>query len=217
MERITLNAEVRDKMGKGVARSLRRAGRVPAVVYKGGSATPLTLNTKETVMFIRSTHGEKVLVNLAFPDQQGRVAILKEYQRDPVRGDLLHVDFFEVSMTEKVRVGVHVVLLGEPIGVKRDKGILQAPLREIEVECLPDRIPGHIEIDVTGLLAGHSLHVRDLLIPEGVIVLTDGAEPVAIVTIPAATEAATTATAAEGEAVATAPEVVKKGKKEEAE
>jgi|Deesub1362A_J573_1020465.scaffolds.fasta_scaffold00004_185 large subunit ribosomal protein L25 len=212
MQRITLNAEMRDTVGKGAARALRRADVIPAVLYRAGKSYPMKLQRKELVHFIKTTAGEQVIVNLKFADSD-RLALLKEYQVDPIKGELLHADFFEVSLTEEVRVTVHVVTVGEPIGVKRDGGILQHGLREIEIECLPDKIPGHIEVDVSGLETGDSIHVSDLSLPEGIKVLTDPAELVATVTAPVVEEVAVPA--AEEEEAAEAPEVVKKGKKEE--
>jgi large subunit ribosomal protein L25 len=209
MEKITLNAEMRAKVGKGAARTLRRAGSVPAVLYREGQSHPITLNYRELSQALKATAGEQVVVSLKFP-QDEKLALLKDYQTDPARGDLLHVDFFEVSLKEKVRVTVPVSTVGEPIGVKRDKGILQHSLREIEVECLPDRIPGHIEVDVSGMLTGNAIHVSDLAVPEEVKVLTDPGEVIAILTAPVIEEAAPAAEAPPPEAEA--PEVVKKGK-----
>jgi len=222
MERATLNATYRERSGKGVARSLRRSGSMPAIIYKRGEASPLAIDRKEMIRFMQSTSGEQVLVNLRFPDDSTRHAIVKEYQVDPALGELLHADFMEVSLTENVRVTVHVVTVGEAVGVKRDKGILQHELREVEIECLPDRIPGHLGVDVSGVLIGHSVHVSDIRPPEGVKILTDPGEVVAIVAAPALMEkeapeaAAPEAAEAAAAAEPAAPEVIKKGKKEEA-
>ena len=132
---------------------------------------------------------------------------------DPISRELLHTDFFEVSLTEAIRVTVHVVTVGEPIGVKRDAGILQHALREVEIECLPDKIPGKIEFDISKLELGQSVHVSDLKFEEGIKVLTDPGDVIVTVIAPAAEEAPA---AAEAAAVAAAePEVAKKGKKEE--
>lgn len=216
MERITLDAETRDKVGKGAARSLRRSESIPGVLYRAGGSQPIKLKHKELTGLIKATSGEKVLVNLKFPEGP-RLALLKEIQVDPVKGELLHTDFFEVSLTEKVKVTVRVSLSGEPIGVKKDGSILQHGLREIEVECLPDMIPGHVEADVSPLLTGHSLHVSDLSLPEGIKVLTDLSELIATVTAPAVekapvVEAAEAAAAAPAAGEAPQPEVIKKGK-----
>jgi large subunit ribosomal protein L25 len=211
MERVTLNAEKREASGKGVARSLRRDGLVPAVVYRAGNSTPITMNRKELSRFIQTTAGEQVMVNLQFADGENRLALVKDFQVDPIEGSLLHTDFFEVSLTEEIRVTVHVVTQGEPIGVKRDGGLLQHGVREIEIQCLPDKIPGHVEVNVSGLETGKAIHVSDLVLGEGIKVLSDPGDLIATVTAPIVEEAAPAAAAAETE-----PEVIKKGKKEEA-
>lgn len=212
MERITLNAEKRDKAGKGIARSLRRHGVVPAVLYRGGSSMPIKINSKELTGFVQATAGEQVMVNLQFPDGENRLALMKDYQVDPVIGELLHSDFFEVSLSEEIKVTVHLTTKGEPVGVKRDGGILQHGVREIEIQCLPDRIPGHIAVDVKDLEVGKSIHVSDLVLGEGIKVITDPDEVIATVVMPAVEVVAAAAPVAEEVAE---PEVIKKGKKEE--
>lgn len=215
MDKITLAAKPRESSGKGHARSLRRSGDIPAVLYAKGQSQPIKLSYKDLAQFIKTTAGEQVVVSLQFPDGASKVALLKDYQSDPVRGSLLHADFQEISMTEKIKVGVHISIVGEPLGVKRDGGILQFGIREIEVECLPDRIPGHVAVDVSALLTGHSLHVSDLIIPEGVKVLTDPAELVATVTPPVVVAAPAAAAVEAAPAEETKePELVKKPKAE---
>ncbi len=218
MERATLNVEKRDKAGKGVARTLRRQGMIPAVIYRGGNSTPISISKKAMAEFIGATAGEHTVVNLKFSDGGSKLAILKEYQKDPVMGDILHTDFFEVSLTEKVNVNVRIVTQGESIGVKRDNGILQNLLREIEIKCLPDKIPGHFEIDISGLEIGQSINVRDIKVGEGVEVLSGPDEVIVNVVAPAVEKEE--AAPAEGVAAApeaVEPEVIKKGKKEEKE
>lgn len=210
MERVTLGVEKREKSGKGGARSLRRSGVIPAILYKGGNSLPVQLSGKELSRFISKTAGEQVIVNLQFSDDT-KQAIVKDYQIDPVMGNLLHVDFQEISATEAIRVMVHVVIKGEAVGVKRDKGVLQHGLREIEIECLPDKIPGHIDVDVTNLGLGQSIHVSDLKLGEGIKVLTDPDEVLA--TVIAVKEEVAAPAAVPTETVE--PEVIKKGKKEE--
>lgn len=212
MERITLAVQKRERKGKGAARSLRRANMIPAILYRGGGSLPIQIPKKDVTRFINSTAGEQVMVNLQFPEGDNKLALMKDYQVDPTRREMLHVDFFEVLLTEKVRVGVHILITGEPIGVKRDKGILQNLLREVEVECLPDNIPGHIKVDVSGLEIGQSFHVGDLNLGEDVKILTDASEVIANVIAPLVEEAAP---AEAVEAAVTEPEVIKKGKKEE--
>jgi large subunit ribosomal protein L25 len=213
MERISLDVEQRIEKGKGAARSLRMSGMLPAVVYREGNAVPIKINRKEIVKFINSTLGEQMMVELKFSDGNSKLALLKDYQVDPVRSELLHADFYEVSLTEKVRVTVSLVLKGEPVGVKKEGGILQQLLREVEIECLPDDIPAHVKVDVTGLAAGRTLHVSEVSFSEGVRVLNDPDEAVATVTVPAAE--VEEEEEAEVEEEGAEPEVVKKGKKEE--
>jgi len=209
MERVTLGVEKREKSGKGGARSLRRSGVIPAILYKGGNSLPVQLSGKELSQFISKTAGEQVIVNLQFPDDT-KQAIVKNYHVDPVMGNLLHVDFQEISATEAIRVSVHVSVKGKAVGVKRDGGMLQYGIREIEIECLPDKIPGHIDVNITNLGIGQSIHVRDLRLDEGIKILTDPDEVLATVT---AFKEEAAAPAAPAEIVE--PEVIKKGKKEE--
>lgn len=220
MERATLNVEKRDKTGKGIARSLRRQDMIPAVVYRGGNSLPIIISRKGMTEFIKATSGEHTVVNLKFSDGENKLAILKECQRDPVKGDIIHTDFFEVSLKEKLVVNVRVITTGEPIGVKRDGGILQHVMREIEIECLPDNIPGHFEVDITNLEIGQSLHVKDIAVSKDIKVLTDPVEVIATVITPVVEQEVVAAPAAEGAVPVSEtaePEVIKKGKKEEKE
>lgn len=214
MERMTINVGKREECGKGAARSLRRKNMIPAILYRAGDSLPIKFSKKELSRFINATAGGQVMVNLQFGDGSSRLALMKDYQVDPSEGELIHADFFEVSLTEEVRVTVHITIVGESIGVKRDGGILQYLLREIEVECLPDRIPGHIEVDISGLEIGQSIHVRDLKLGEGIKVLTDPDEVVVNIVAPVVEEVAPAEVAVPE---ITEPEVIKKGKKEEEE
>lgn len=211
MENFELNAELRDSFGKSAARSLRRKGQLPGVVYREGASQPILLNKKEVTNFINSTSGEQVIVNLKFNNGDTKVALLKDYQADPIRGDLLHTDFFEVSMKEAIVVTVPVVTVGEAVGVKRDGGILQHILREIEIESFPDKIPGHIDIDISGLELGASVHVSDIQLGEGITILNDPHDVVVNVIESKKAEVEEVEEVAE----ITEPEVEKKGKKEE--
>ena len=154
------------------------------------------------------------MVNLQFEDGEVKPALMKDFQVDPIKSELIHADFFEVSLTENVKVAVHIALLGEPIGVKRDNGILQHVLRDIEIECLPDKIPSQFKIDISGLEIGQSFHVGDLQFEEDIKVLTDPEEVIVNILAPVVEEVAPVE---EPEPEITEPEVVKKGKKEEEE
>jgi large subunit ribosomal protein L25 len=221
MEKITINAEKREKFGKGAARSLRRNNIIPAVLYRGGGSIPIQFSRKEFTQFINTAAGKQTMVNIQFADGDSRLALMKDFQLDPIRGDLIHADFFEVSLTEKVKVTIPITTTGEPVGVKRDKGILQHLFREIEIECLPDKIPGKIEIDISELEIGQSFHVSDLKIGEDIKILTNPEEVIATILAPAVEEvapaAAEVAAPEAGVTEVTEPEVIKKGKEEKVE
>lgn len=207
MEKFTLEVEKRDKAGKGVARSLRREGKTPGVLYRAGNAESIQLLSKELTLFINKTAGEMVLVHLNIGGD-ARQAIVKDFQLDPLSEQVLHVDFQEIAADEELKISVHIVTAGEPIGVKRDGGILQHGIREIEIACVADKIVGHVTVDVAKLTIGQSIHVSDLNLGEGVRIITDGHELIASVLAPKEEVAAEATAAAE-------PEVIKKGKKPE--
>lgn len=218
MEKISLNARVREGKGKGFARSLRRSGRIPAVLYSKGGSTPLILDPVVVRKLIMLGHGESTLIDLKIDDvteKAERIALLRDYQTDPVTGELLHADLFEVSMDEKIRVTVPVELTGEtPAGVK-DGGILQFIIREMEVECLPSLIPDSVLVDASVLNIGDSLHVRDIRVAEDIKLLSDLGQVVLLIASPVSQEkleallTAPTATEAAKE-----PELIKKPAKE---
>ena len=213
MERITINVHRREEKGKGAARSLRRNKMIPAVLYRGGDSLPIKFPKKEITQFINTTAGDQIMVSLKFADGENKLALMKEFQVDPVNRELLHADFFEVSLTEKVKVSVHVGTIGEPIGVKRDGGLLQHVIREIEIECLPDKLPEHVKVDISKLEIGQSFHVSGIDLGEDVKILTDPDEVIVNIVAPTVEVVAPVEAAAPAEPVA--PEVVKKGKKEE--
>lgn len=211
MERFILNAEKRERTGKGVARQLRNKGIIPCVIYRGGYSVPVQIRAKELLPFMNIATREKLFVTLKLNGEE-KQAILQDYQVDPVSGKLLHVDFMEVSATEKIRVTVPVVLVGEPIGVKQDKGVLQHGISEIEIEAIPEKIPGHIEVDVSNLKVWDSIHVRDIKFEEGIKVISDPDEVIATITLEEEEVEAAPSVEETPE-----PEVIKKGKKAEEE
>jgi large subunit ribosomal protein L25 len=220
MEKLNLTVEKRDTRGKGAARESRRSGFTPGVVYRAGDSIPVRIVAKDLARFVNKTAGEQVLVSLDLADGS-RQAILKEYQKDPLTGELLHVDFQEILATEEIEISVHIITTGECIGVKRDKGLLQYGIREIDIKCLPDKIPGHVTVDVTSLTIGKTIHVSDLSLGEGIKVLTDpGKMIVGVIAVKEEVVVAPEAAAAETAEAAAAPaepEVIKKGKKTEEE
>jgi large subunit ribosomal protein L25 len=216
MEKILLKAEKRSETGKGSARSLRRRELLPAVIYSDGKSTPIKLQRKEIVRLISSGVGEHALINLALSDGKSKTAehpsLIKDYQSDPVTNELLHVDFMEVSLKKKIKITIPIVILKEPAGIKKG-GILQHHIREIEIECFPTEIPEGVEVDAGFIEIGHSLHVSDLQMIEGIKILTDPHEVILSVSAPVVEEEAPTE-AAEEEAAE--PELVKAKGKEEA-
>ncbi|GJL53736.1 MAG: 50S ribosomal protein L25 [Nitrospirales bacterium] len=171
-----INVERRGKAGKGPARELRRLGRIPAVLYGSGNSLLLSMEPKVARDVILSQAGHTGLLTVQVTGdgkQEQRVAVLQDYQLDPITGTILHVDLFEVSMDKPIRVKVPVATIGEtPIGVK-EGGVLQNVLRELHIECLPAQIPDHVEVDASRLEVGQGIHVKDVVVPSGVKVLDD--------------------------------------------
>jgi large subunit ribosomal protein L25 len=213
MATVELAGQVRTETGKAAAKRLRRGRRIPGVVY-GSAAGPVSVTVDPLALMAAVGTSENVLITLALTGDGARTSmvILKELQVDPVKGAPLHADFLEVSMEKKIRVEIRIVLAGEPAGVKSKGGILEQPLRQVTVECLPLNIPERLSLDVAGLDVGDSLHVRDLTVGDGVRILDEPGRVVASVVAPAAEEVP----AAEGEAAPVEPEVVGKKEKDEA-
>lgn len=207
MERVRLEAEPRRKTGKEAARKLRAAGKVPAILYgRGIEPVPLTLDAKAVEAVLHTAAGANVLLDVVIREDgtvRNEIAMVAEVQRHVLRRNILHVDLHRISLEERVRARVPVVLRGEAPGV-REGGILEHHLREVEVEALPTDVPAQIVASVETLRVGDSLHVRDLRPPEGVVILTPGEETVVTVV---ASEAAEEAAPAEG---ATQPEVIRR-------
>ncbi|MBI4681763.1 MAG: 50S ribosomal protein L25 [Nitrospirae bacterium] len=217
MEKILVKADKRPETGKGSARSLRRTGMVPAVVYSEGNSTPIKIQGKQMTKLIYSGVGEHALITIELNEDGAKTSehpvLIKNYQRDPVSEELLHVDFMEVSLKKLVKVMVSVVIVKQPIGVKMG-GILQHHLREVEVECLPTHIPSRFEVDAESVGIGNALHVSDLRVDEGVKIITSPSEVILSVSSPVVEEAAPEA----AEAAAAEPELVKsKGKEDKKE
>ncbi len=176
MEQVALKASLREGKGKQATQKLRKVGEVPAIVYhRGEPSVPITLNEKELMKILRSAEGENVLISLAIEGakKKSRPVLIKEIQRHPVKRSVLHVDFNEISLSEKITVDVEVVAQGEPAGVKQEGGILEHVLREVKVQCLPTDMPKHIDVDVSALKLNDSIHVRDLKLSEKIKILTD--------------------------------------------
>lgn len=203
---ITVKAEVRTKTGSGESRRLRRNGMIPATVY-GDHKAPVSVavDSKQIAFILRSEAGHNTIFKLQTKDNETTTVMIKDWQLDPIKGKLVHADFFRVSMTEKTRVSVPVNLIGEPKGVKMGGGILDHPIREIEIECLPTEIPEHIDVDVSGLNLGGHIYAKDLKLAGNIRILTPGDQVIAAVLGHKTTETVESAENAE-------PEVIKKGK-----
>jgi len=215
MPEIVVEARPRADFGKNVNRRLRAQGLIPGVLYGARKqAVPVAVSPKEIGSILRSASGENTLFDLQL-DGSRRKVILKEFQVEPIKGRLLHADFYEVALDQTLEVTVHIELSGVPTGVKVEGGVLDFVTRELEVECLPTEIPERIVVDVSELALGKHVRVSDVKVPDRVKVLTDPDVVIAHVVAPRAEEvvAAPEAVAAplEGEAGAE-PEVIKKGK-----
>jgi large subunit ribosomal protein L25 len=174
MERVKLIASRRKKTGKGDARRLRRMGLIPAILYGGGENIPLQLNAKELSGVF--SKGENVIVNLSIEEDKGekveRTVILKDKQIHPIERNWIHVDFYEISLEEKLETKVPVTICGVSRGIE-EGGILEHITREITVRCLPTKIPEHIEVDISKLGIGDTLSIEDLKVDEDIEILDD--------------------------------------------
>ncbi|RPI57911.1 MAG: 50S ribosomal protein L25 [Acidobacteria bacterium] len=214
-----IDAVERNDRGKNEARRLRAGGRIPAVVYggkEGGKA--IAIDPKMLARILRTEQGANTLISLNLPGGGDARVLVREYQLDPVTHELLHADFYRVAMDKLIRVQVTVVAKGEPKGVKQQGGVLDIVHRQIELECLPADIPNHIDVDVSDLMVGQSIRVKDVATNAKWKALSDPEMMLLHVIIPKVEEAPAPGAeaAAAGAAAAPAePEVIKKGKKEE--
>ena len=174
MAEMTVSAEARSGFGSGAAKRIRRAGRVPAIVY-GGSDDNVTVSVdpKAIIRLLRSEAGRNTIVSLQVEGGSTNSVILKDWQVDPVREDILHADFQRIAMDQTLRVSIPVAIRGEAIGVKTEGGMLDVVLRAINVECLPADIPERIDCDVSELDMNESIRVKDLQFSAKVEVLED--------------------------------------------
>src|SRR6059058_5275746 len=215
---ISLTASPRQATGKGGARQARFRGKVPAVIYGHGRDTqPLELEAKALEKALTGIEPASTIIELAVDGKAAVKTLIREIQRHPLRPDIIHVDFYEIHATEKVKLKVPVHLVGNPDGVRNAGGVLDQVTREVEIEVLPENIPDRVELDVNALKIGDSLHVRDLSIPNAKI-LTDAELTIATVVPPRAEEVA--APSPEAATEVAEPELIRKvreGEEEEGE
>jgi large subunit ribosomal protein L25 len=211
MASASLIAEPRSETGKGVARKLRAAGRIPGIIYgHAREATGLSLVARDFEKLLQHISAGSTVVDLTLGSATTKT-LIREIQRHPFKKQILHVDFQELVAGEKVTVEVPLVFVGVPEGVRLSGALLEQIMHSIEVFADPTSIPNHLDVDVSHLAMGHSLHVRDIKLPEGIEVLSDEDATICAVIAP---RAAVEAAAAEGEGAAE-PELITKGKVEE--
>jgi large subunit ribosomal protein L25 len=193
---------------------MRRAGKIPAVLYGQGECLLLTVNPEELVKILKSHAGSTALISLTVngaQSKQDRTALLRDYQIDPVTGAVLHADLFEISMSKPIRVKVPIKVTGGiPAGVK-EGGVLHHNMRDVYVECLPAALPDHIEVDASALTIGSGIHVKEIGAREGVRFLDDADQMVVSVAAPMS-DAKLEALLTSGAGAAGEPEVMTKGK-----
>jgi large subunit ribosomal protein L25 len=212
-----LGATPRTERGKGAARALRRSGRVPGVVYgHAREPQPLTIDTRELDRLLEQISAENTVVELDLGGHLSRT-LIREIQRHPFRRQILHIDFQELVAGEKVTVRIPIVLTGSPVGVRVDGGVLDQTLRDLEIEVDPVNMPNHIELDVTNMVIGSSLHVSDLALPPGVEALNEPDTTICVCAAPRAVIEEAPAAAAEAVEPAAEPEVIRKAKTDEEE
>ena len=213
MPEIVVTAQNRQETGKNVNRRLRVKGLIPGVLYGSKKKpVPVSVSPKEIGSILRSKTGENTLFDLDL-DGSRRTVILKEFQLEPIKGALLHADFFEVALDKLLQVNVHVELVGTPVGVKVQGGIVDWVTRELEIESLPRDIPEKITVDISNLEIGKHVRVADIQAPDKVKILTEPDIVIAHVVAPRAEEVAAVAEAAPAvEGAVAEPEVIKKGK-----
>ncbi len=209
---ITITATTRDSRGKNEARRLRVKGFSPAVVYGAGKdAVAIAINPRDVVKILRSSTGSNTIFNVDVTGVETTPVMIVDWQNDPVKENILHVDLKRIDLTKRIVVKVPVHVTGEAKGVKLQGGLLELITREVEIECLPDDIPEHFTLDVTDLMIGANVQASDIAMSDSVKLISPADSVVVHVVALKAEEAATPDAA---EAVAE-PEVVKKGKKEE--
>src|SRR3989442_347895 len=209
---VSLTASTRQSTGKGAARQARFRGEIPAVIYGRGRETqPLAVEAKALEKALTGVEPASTIIELAVDGKKVRT-LIREIQRHPVRPDIIHVDFYEIHAAEKVKLKVPVHLVGAPDGVRNAGGVLDQVTRDVEIQVMPEQIPDRVELDVTALKIGDSLHVRDLTIANAVI-LTGADLTIAVVVPPRAEEVA--APTPEAAAEVAEPEVIRKVREDE--
>ena len=209
-----LEAQKREPGTKNAARRVRAGGKIPAVVYGAGKdAAAVAVDPRQVLRILKSESGHNTIFDLALDSQRVK-AMIVDWQFEPIKGNLLHVDLQRIAMDQKMTVTVPVVLKGEAEGVKQQGGILEQLLREIEIECLPTDIPKNIEVDISHLVFGVEVRVKDLPHSDKLKFLTEENQMIAHITTVKEEVVPTPEAVAEAAAAPAEPEVIKKGKQE---
>jgi len=218
LETNVLEAQPREAGTKNDARRVRREGKIPAVVYGAGKdSLAISVDPRVVTRILNSETGHNTIFDLTMDGDKTK-AMIVDWQYEPIKGKLLHIDLKRIALDKVLKVSVPIFLVGEAAGVKQEGGIMEQMLREVEVECLPGDIPNHIDADVSQLTFGKVLRVADLPHSDKVKFLTDANQPVAHVTsVKEEVVATPEAVAAEAGATPAEPEVIKKGKQESEE
>ena len=222
MKEVVLEVTSREGVGKGFARRVRMNGNIPAIIY-GPQTKPISVqvNHRQFQSAWKTAGGSSAIYNLDL-DGKTKKVLIRELQRDPVTSEIVHVDFHAISMTKPIHLSVPIRLIGVPVGVKTDGGIMQTTMREFKISCLPTDIPEHIDIDVESLHIGESIHVKDIKIEKAEI-LDEEQRTIVVISAPTvmksteeeAAEAAEEEAAAEGTEAAEGAEGAEGAKKEE--
>ncbi len=213
---ITITAESRDSRGKNEARRLRVKGSMPAVVYGGETgAVAVAVSPKEVARILNSKAGHNTIFNLSVAGGENTPVMIIDWQFDPIKDSLLHVDLKRIDLTKRITVKVPVVTFGDPKGVKLQGGIHEIVTREIEIECLPDEIPEQFDVNVSEVELNHSIRASEIPL-SGSMKLLSPADAVISHVVALRAEVVEEA-AVVAEVTSAEPEVIKKGKKEEGE
>lgn len=211
-KQVKLAAQRRSALGRSAVRKLKAAGAVPAIIYGAkDQPEPLQVSRRDINSILSHASGENILVELEIDGGSNRLALMQEVQHSPVGGDVLHIDFHAVSMDEMIEADIPLEPVGTANGVKNFGGLLEQSLRTLAIECLPRDLPDIIQVDVSAMNVGDTIHVRDITLPQGVSTRVAPDLTAFSVMEPTVTEDVTT-----GEVAAAAPEVIRE-KKEEAE
>jgi large subunit ribosomal protein L25 len=226
---ISIAAEPRATRGKNESRRLRKRGLIPAVLYGAyREALAVSVDPKQVTRILHSKTGHNTIFNVDLQDRESSPAMVVDWQYDPMKDTLLHVDLKRIDLTKRIQVSVPVRTQGEAKGVKQQDGLLELVTREVEIECLPDEIPEQFTVDVTELMMGMSVRASDVALSGSMVLLSPAESVIAHVVAMRAEEEVAAPAAVEGEAAAAAtpeagaagataaePEVIKRGKKEE--